>query len=317
MKKVILYEPSIGSNNIGDQIIVDGVKAALKNYLEDAFVIEFPTHTPLSNRYLDYIGDADMKIVCGSNIIVNRLNTILHLRQWAVGNSVGKIGPLVFMGVGSQQYGQKVSFYTQIVYKKMMRQDFLHSVRDSYTEEALKNIGITNVINTACPTMWGLTTEHCKTIPMKKSSEACILTLTDYKENLLRDNKLIDILLKNYKNVYFWPQGNGDWKYFNKLSGIEKVKVINPSLEAYNSFLEAKDTDFVGTRLHGGMRAMQKGKRTLIIGIDNRAIELNKDFGIPVIVEQELDKLEERIHSRYETTIKLPEENIKQFIQQF
>jgi hypothetical protein len=317
MKKVILYEPSIGSNNIGDQIIVDGVKNALKNYLKDAFVIEFPTHTPLYNRYLNYIGDADMKIVCGSNIIVNRLNTMIHLRQWAVGNSVGKIGPLVFVGVGSQQYGQKISFYTQMAYKRMMKPNFLHAVRDGYTEEALKNIGITNVINTACPTMWGLTEEHCAVIPNVKSREACVFTLTDYKENANRDTKMIGILKKSYKDVYFWAQGNGDWEYFKRLNLESGIKIIAPSLAAYDEFLSEHDVDFIGTRLHGGMRAMQHRKRSIIIGVDNRAIELNKDFGVPVIAQENIDSLEEIIHSCFTTRINLPSENIKMFLQQF
>ena len=57
MKKVILYEPSVGSDNIGDQIIVDGVKRALQEYLNDAFVIELPTHTPINLRYLNELPD--------------------------------------------------------------------------------------------------------------------------------------------------------------------------------------------------------------------------------------------------------------------
>lgn len=320
MKKVILYEPSIGSDNIGDQIIVDGVKRALQEYLNDAFVIELPTHTPINLRYLNYLErtPADLKIVCGSNIIVNKLNALLHLRQWNVPiTSVPLMGKLVFVGVGAQQYGQKISKYTQWAYKKMMRPDFLHSVRDSYTEKALKEVGIDNVINTGCPTMWMLTEEFCKTIPTPKSENTCVFTLTDYKANPKRDSSMIEIIKKNYKNVYFWPQGNGDWKYFNTLPGAEKIEVINPNLKAYNQFLENEEADFIGTRLHGGMRALQNRHRTLIIGVDNRAQELHKDYGVPVVDEKSMDKLDEIINSDFSTNIKLPNENIRRFLKQF
>ena len=124
MKKVILYEPSIGSDNLGDQIIVDGVKSALSNYLQDAFVVELPTHTPLNWRYLFYLEriPADMKIVCGSNIIVGKLNTILHLKQWNIPFlSIPVVGDFVLMGVGAQKYKQKINSYTKWAYKKMLK----------------------------------------------------------------------------------------------------------------------------------------------------------------------------------------------------
>ena len=63
MKKVILYEPSIGSDNFGDQIIVDSVKYALSGYLSDAFTIEMSTHNPLSWRYLRYIHRLSAEVI--------------------------------------------------------------------------------------------------------------------------------------------------------------------------------------------------------------------------------------------------------------
>ena len=88
-------------------------------------------------------------------------------------------------------------------------------------------------------------------------------------------------------------------------------------MESYNDFLLNQDTDFVGTRLHGGMRAMQMGRRTIIIAIDNRATELQKDFGIPVIQESVIDQLEDMICGKWETRIELPTDNIRAFMEQF
>ena len=317
MKKIMLYEPSIGSDNLGDGIIVEGVKSAINMILDKSFTVELPTHTPLSYRYLKYLGNFDLKFVCGSNLLVGKLNSIIHLRQWALDTKVlFTIGPCILFGVGAQQYNQKVNLYTKLAYKRILSNKFIHSVRDGYTETALKNIGIENIINTGCPTMWSLTPKHCSDIPKKKAKNV-VLTLTDYKPDKNRDEYIIDILHKNYDNVYFWPQGCGDYDYFNSLSNIEGINLVTPTLKGYNQLLEKNDIDFVGTRLHGGIRALQYKKRTIIIGIDNRANEKKKDFNIPVICQSNISELEKFINSEFETKIKLPKENISKFLKQF
>lgn len=319
MRKIVLYEPSIGSDNLGDQIIVDGVKTALGDLISKSFGVELPTHTPVNWRYLRYLEKrkSDFKFVCGSNIIVGKLNDIVHLRQWAIPLlSMRWYGPVVLVGVGAQQYHQKINWYTKLAYKCLLKKDVLHSVRDSYTERTLKKIGISNVINTACPTMWGLTVEHCKEIPQNKA-RYCVCTLTDYKKNISRDNYILDILKKNYEKVFFWPQGNGDLDYFCSLEGSVGIEVIAANLESYNQYLENCDTDYVGTRLHGGMRALQKKRRTLIIGVDNRAKELQADFGIPVIDQESIENLGEVIQKEISLNIKLPTDGIKKFLSQF
>lgn len=319
MKKVVLYSPSIGSDNTGDQIIVDGVKEMFSNYLEDSFVIEMPTHTPINWRYMRYLNStpSDLKLVCGSNLMVGKLNSVIHLRQWNIPLlTMPFIGPFIFVGIGAQQYNQKINLYTKLAYKYMMNPSITHSVRDSYTEKLFKRIGINNVINTGCPTMWGLTKKHCSLIPTAKS-QSCITTLTDYKANCEKDNKLLSLLKKLYKRVYFWPQGNGDYAYFMSLYEHDGIECIKPSLNSYTTFLANASIDFIGTRLHGGIRALQKKKRTLIISVDNRATELHKDFGIPILQRENIDFLGDIVTSDFETSIKLPEENISFFLEQF
>ena len=88
-------------------------------------------------------------------------------------------------------------------------------------------------------------------------------------------------------------------------------------MKGYDSFLESCECDFVGTRLHGGMRALQKKRRAIIIGIDNRAIELNRDFNIPVLNQEKIAGLPELIESEFETKVHLNTENIRKFLSQF
>lgn len=317
MKKIYLYEPSIGSENVGDQIIITSIKKEMQSLFAPSFYVELPTHTPLSNRYMFFLGKADYKFVLGSNIIVGDLNQVIHLKQWCLSPlTLHNLKNAIFVGVGAQQYGQRIKFLTKLSYRWMFNKSYLHSVRDSYTEKKLKSIGIQNVINTGCPTMWSLTLAHCRQIPCNKASEV-IFTLTDYKPNIERDNKLVEILKSNYSKVHFWPQGHRDFDYCKHLSNIDGINIINPHLEDYDRFLETHNVDFVGTRLHGGIRALQHKRRSLIIGVDNRAAELSKDFNLPVLPQEQIDSLEIVINSEFPTEIVLPVGNIKKFLQQF
>lgn len=184
----------------------------------------------------------------------------MHLKQWMLDiTTLYNMKNVILIGVGTQSYNQKINLYTRLAYKYMFNSDFFHSVRDSYTEKKLKEIGIKNVINTACPTMWMLTSEHCQQIPKVKGENA-VFTLTDYKPNICRDTYMISTLVKNYNTVYFWPQGYGDMDYFKSLNIKNEIKIIPSTLSDYDNLLKNNDVDFIGTRLHGGMRALQQKK---------------------------------------------------------
>ena len=219
------------------------------------------------------------------------------------------------MGLGWWQYQQKESLYTKILLNRVLNKELIHSVRDSYTEQKLCNLGYDNVLNTACPSMWNLTPDHCIGIK-KERSEQVIFTLTDYSQNVERDTLLYNTLQRQYKKVYVWLQGVGDKKYVeNNCKG--RVEFIAPNLHAFDEALAGLDADYVGTRLHAGIRALQHKRRTLIIAIDNRAIEINRDFNIPVLHIDELERLPELIESSFATEVKLPLDNITKWKKQF
>lgn len=319
MKKVVLYEPSIGSNNTGDSIIVDAAKDALASYLDDAFIIELPTHTPVTKEYLKLLNGyrSDANIVCGSNLLVEKFVQLRGVHQWDVEMSaIDEMKPLIFLGVGAQIYGMKFSGLTVNIYRRLLSHEYIHSVRDHYTERCLKDIGFDNVLTTGCPTLWSLKPEKCAAIPIDKSS-CCVVTLTDYSPNIQRDNGILRAVKKNYEKIYFWPQGNLDYDYFTKLEEHNGITIISPSLKSYNELLDSADIDYVGTRLHGGIRALQRGRRTLIVAIDNRAIEMHRDFNIPVIMNDDIQNLESTINGKIITDIHLPIENIRKYLKQF
>ena len=317
MKKIKLYSPGISSLNVGDEIIVDSIKKEMNFLFDDSLCIELSTHTPLSRFYMKAIGEVDYSFVCGSNLLMGNMNNLLF-RQWDIRPSIYKfINPCILIGVGWWQYNNDMNLYTKLLYKKILSNKYLHSVRDSYTEKKLEDAGIKNVINTGCATMWSLTKEHCSKIPQEKANKV-IFTLTDYRPDELNDNILIKKKKKNYDEVFYWVQGSGDLDYIKKLKEFDKtIKIISPSLRRYDEVLEKYEIDYIGTRLHGGIRALQKQRRTVIIGVDNRAEEKKKDFNLPVISRNNIEKLDNIINSNIVTDININLENIEKFKNQF
>ena len=98
----------------------------------------------------------------------------------------------------------------------------------------------------------------------------------------------------------------------------EKITILGNSLDSLQANNYLKDNlDYVGSRLHGGIYALRHGKRSLILAVDNRALEIHKDTNLPVIPREATDGLAEIINSEWATEINLPQEAIDQFINQF
>ena len=202
------------------------------------------------------------------------------------------------------------------MYKKILSESYQHSVRDMYTKTMLNKMGFENVICTSCPTMWSFTKEHCLQVSKTKAKKV-VTTLTDYNCDIEKDQKMLDILSENYDKIYIWLQGIGDYHYLQSLNINDKMIIIPPTLEKYDDILDNGDIDYIGTRLHGGIRALQKRVRSIIIGVDNRALEKKRDFNIPVIERQKIDELPKLINSSYITDIHIPIEEINRWKRQF
>ena len=94
------------------------------------------------------------------------------VKQWNIGfYAAWFLKPVVLLGVGWRgQARRRTTIYTKLLLRRLLSREHLHSVRDSYTETRLREIGIENVINTACPTMWSLMPEHCGRSRRKKAT---------------------------------------------------------------------------------------------------------------------------------------------------
>jgi len=313
MKKISVFDTTVSDYNHGNQIIMDNAYKHLYELFPNDFFFKLP-YMEITNHTVEYIKMNDLIFFGGTNSLTSRME---KYKQWGLSlRNCRNIKNVILMGMGWWQYQtEQTSLYTKFLLHRVLSRKFIHAVRDSYTEKKLSEIGFNNVVNTGCPTLWNLTAEHCRSIKQEKSQDA-LVTFTDYNQNLKRDKKIFDIIKRNYTNIYVWIQGAGDFDYINN-NFRDKIEFIEPNLNSYDKALSSLDIDYIGTRLHAGIRALQHKKRTIIIGIDNRAIEMAKDFNLQVLPEDKIESLDELINSNFETKINLPVENIKKWKIQF
>ena len=322
IKPAILFDTSVGSCNKGDEIIMQSCRRALAPILRDHFVITLPTHTPLAHGYQNshrfgvgaYYGDAEWKFLCGTNILNANLLVpvpLWNLHLWNARYAKGT----VCVGVGMGDERDRPTLYTRRFYASVLSKTFIHSTRDERTAEFLRGMGF-RAVNTGCCTLWGLDEAFCRTIPPGKGRDV-VFTLTDYKPDPVLDRRLVEILVQEYENVYFWTQGKGDFSYFQSLGDGLPVTVIPPSLEAYEELLRRPELDYVGTRLHGGIKAMQMGRRAVILSVDNRAEDMHRDFSLCILPRSAVETLPARLHEEFTASPRLHAEAIRTFLSQF
>lgn len=315
MKKILVFDTSVCTKNLGDFIIMDGVRSQLSQMFEMSMFLHTATHEKISSISYELAKKADFSFVGGSNLLSSNMN---YYNQWKI-NLVDSVflNDIVLMGVGWWQYQKMPNLYTRYLFKKIFHSKLLHSVRDSYTEKMLRSIGMNNVINTSCASMWDLDEDHCLQIPQGKADKV-VTTLTDYNQDPVNDREMLDVLRRSYEEVYFWPQGSGDMVYLRSLDKENDVSVIPPNLGAFDRLLESEESiDFVGTRLHAGVRALQKKRRTIVLGIDNRAYEKSKDFNLQVCPRGNVNELRTLISSNFSTRVNIPIENINNWKKEF
>jgi polysaccharide pyruvyl transferase WcaK-like protein len=316
INQIGLINPSIGTTNMGDFIIYESVYEHLRGMFPASFLTNYPSQLHTSYDAKQKMGEKDVIFVGGTNLLSSNME---EYYQW-------RIDPMdrfylknkaVLMGVGWWQYQGKPNQYTQKLLRSVLSKDYIHSVRDSYTRDMLKSIGIHNVVNTTCPTLWNLNPQHCDRITTRKASKA-ITTLTFYKKNETLDRRLLEILVEQYSQVYLWVQGVEDVSYMQAIfPDYKKIALVAPTIEAFNSILEDPEIEYVGTRLHAGVRAIQKNKRSLILAVDNRALEIGKDTNLNVIPIKEVERCYDFIQHDYETAIHLPTKQISDWKAQF
>lgn len=312
--QTVLLDTGMGSENCGDHIIMENCLLQLEGCADTAAMGHVPTHRFPNEAELACLKASGRKILCGTNILSGRMRAY---GVWQLGAQVAPYCGTLLMGVGFDSKDEGYDRYTQGMLQTILAKDGFHSVRDTFSEKKLRTMGISNVLYTGCPTMWNLTPEHCAAIPRKKARNA-VCTVTDYSRDPKNDSAMLDILLENYDTVYLWLQGRDDLCYVRELGYEDKLKLIPGTLADYDTVLALDDLDYVGTRLHAGIRALSKGHRSLVVSIDNRAECIGADTGLPTIRREDIPiALRERLEEKFETKINMPWDNIEKWKGQF
>ena len=153
----------------------------------------------------------------------------------------------------------------------------------------LNKLNIYNVINTGCHTTWNLKNSiHPKSEINQR--DKVIFTLTDYRKDPFHDRVIYNKIKNTGKEIIFWIQGRNDLEYAKNLSldvnflDLDSVQFIN--------YLEKNKSDllYIGTRLHCGIACLEFNIPSIIISVDNRAIEMGKDLKLPVIKREEVNE---------------------------
>ena len=314
---IIRFDTSIGTQNLGDHIIMHYCSHILDEMFPKHQKFSISTHRMPTAAEEKSVTKYKYKFICGTNLLTSYIE---HHWRWILPDGIRRkfhFRNSILLGVGWGEYQGACSDYSRTVYNIMLNPVLIHSVRDQYTQEKLRDAGINNVINTGCPTTWALTPEFCKDIPTRKAKDV-VTTITDYRQDIERDNEMLRILSQNYDHVYLWPQGSKDKEYLRTLDIPQNLTTISASLKAYEEVLAQGGVDYVGTRLHAGVHALNHKIRSIILAVDNRATEMGRDVNLPVIQRDDISHaLESMIQADRPTEIQINQKNIDLFKSQF
>lgn len=321
---IVVFDTAIGTFNQGDDIILESARAQLAPLLDGNYVMNLATHLSNLNLFhyvrnskkMKYVDSCDYKFIMGTNLLTG--DTIRSIGQWSVGPISKRVyRNSIMMGTGITKGGQKMKPYTKSFYKYILRNDIAHSVRDEESKSFLEEIPGITVIDTGCPTLWGLTPDVCEKIPKDKAKNAVFTVSGQPKyQNSERDQILIDTVERNYDRLYFWVQTYEDEAYYKSLKHSKDVTYIH-SLKRYGEVLDNGTVDYVGTRLHGGIYAMQHGVRAVIVEIDHRAKGFREINHINTIERSRLEELNDYINGAIKTEVVLRDKEIREWTAQF
>jgi polysaccharide pyruvyl transferase WcaK-like protein len=315
LQRVTVLDTAAASTNLGDNIIMEAVSGELTKVFPAAALFAVTSHEVMGPQSHMLIRQSDWTIAGGTSLISSRM---WFRCSWRVRprDALANLN-VVLMGVGWYQYQGSPDPYSRWLLRSVLHRKAMHSVRDNYALEKLRSIGITNVVNTGCPTLWPLTPDHCASLPRTKA-QSVLTTINSYPKLYDRDAdaRMIAMLRRHYRDVYLWIQTHSDFEYARSLD--PDLLFVDPSLAALDAILCSDlDLDYVGNRLHAGIRALQKGRRAIIVEIDNRAREMGQDFGLPTVGRDEFERLEQMIEDALEIAVRLPVKEIELWKAQF
>lgn len=311
------------SDNLGDVVIFRAIARCLQALFPGEEIRRISSHEPLQESHYESMKAARILFLGGSNLLSS---DVLAYNQWKftaqrTDYDAPRFRDAVLFGIGWWQYQDAPTAFTSDFYRRILHGGGLHSVRDSYTAARLKDAGIPNVVCTGCPSMWSL--DGVSSGRSGAWTEDCLATVTDYYTNPKEDDRFLRLVLDHFRGtVFLFPQGTGDVNYIRSLPVFKqksrRFHVLEHSLEKLEAFFDTERVSYVGTRLHGGIVALNNGVPSLILAVDNRAAEMAKDFGLPVVKRSDTASIQTWLcGGKSFPGISVPKENVLRWCAQF
>jgi predicted transcriptional regulator len=91
------------------------------------------------------------------------------------------------------------------------------------------------------------------------------------------------------------------------------------SYPLFKQYIESNSLTYIGTRLHAGIKCLEQNHKSIIIAIDNRAIEIAKDTNLPICLRQDYTVLLEWLEGKnvFNNQLNIPEKEIALWKNQF
>ena len=316
--KLHLINTEFASDNIGDQVIMGGIK---KNFLEEIIsnheYSEHANHDGLGSETKKIIKDKNPILLLGSNAIpARRIPFVTRNIVNIPTNHIGYFNKnIVSIGCGLERYPDKNNPFLYSFIDKIFNKKAPHSVRDEATRLYLLENGFKNVFNTSCPSIWGVDPEK----EYRPSFDSCVISINGYKKSS-SDIKALREITTLFNNVYFFPQHKADLDYFKELAAadtsLESILIISRNLQQLLKLMREKSPIHIGNRLHCGLFFIANDLYSFSVNIDNRAMEISKDLNIPSINRDNLftDSLHDKLTN---FKVNLPKETIQTFKEEF
>ncbi|WP_069385813.1 polysaccharide pyruvyl transferase family protein [Cellulosimicrobium cellulans] len=271
---IVVVDPGAASTNVGDRIISESVDAELVTPLRSAGrdVERVPMHGTPSATDRAALRAAEAVVACGTNLLSDHMR-FRRAWHWPAEDVELCRGRLTFLGVGWWQYQRAGVDPVSAAWLRSLAGSTPWAVRDEYSLAKLRRARVP-AVHTSCPTLWRVEKQV-----LPADERRVVVTFTDYSQDPLADARLVRDLAERFDEILFWPQGPGDPAYVEQVRGGIGA-VLGPGLDDFDAVLDEPGTAYVGLRLHGGIRAMQKGVPSLVLSIDNRAREIARSVGL-------------------------------------
>ena len=286
--KAALFTAAVGGDNAGDALIESAITRLAG--LDD--VARLPLASALTEEHIAAANDADVAIICGTNLYQSRLMSGLTSK---VVEAIRV--PLIPIGIGtSAPIGELPRMDDEGIaaVRAIHRRCRMGSVRDLASLRFLKSIGVENVALTGCPVLF-----HGLRCPdFRRSGEGITLAprtrlLHSPAQWQPRQSEMLDGLARRYRPRLVL-QSPYDLAEAQQLSERYELEMVWDDTWQAERYIEAarRQQLSVGFRLHFAMLSIAYGKPAFLVSHDSRGDEFAKLIGLsPLTIDRTSDAL--------------------------